>query len=118
MATDGQRPSPALRSRTPHPQPAPSLDRRVTARVIEHMNDDHADAVLLYVQVFGGIGEATEARMVSIDLCAMGLEYQSPHDPGVVQLTFEPPLTCAEDLRPRLVAMVNDARDRLREGTG
>ncbi len=102
----------------PDSQPASALDERIAARVMDHMNDDHADAVLLYVQAFGGIGEATQARMTSIDLAAMGLEYRSPRGSGVVKVAFEPRLTGAEELRPRLVAMVDDARERLRNGSG
>ncbi len=102
----------------PDSHPDSALDERIAARVIEHMNDDHADAVLLYVQAFGGVSEATEARMTSIDLATMGLEYRSPHGSGVVKVAFQPRLTGAEELRPRLVAMVDDARERLRDESG
>jgi putative heme iron utilization protein len=40
----------------------------VSDRICKHMNDDHADAVLVYAQVFGKTQAATAARMESIDL--------------------------------------------------
>ena len=92
------------------------LDPAVAARVIDHMNEDHADAVLLYVQTFGSAADATEARMVSISLAAMELEYRGPTGINTVQIAFKPPLSGPEELRPRLVAMVGTARGRLSQG--
>ena len=34
---------------------------------IQHMNDDHADANLIFVQERGGLPKATEATMVGVD---------------------------------------------------
>ena len=87
-----------------------SLDPAVTERIITHMNADHADAVLLYVQAFAAIENATSARMVSIDLLAMTLEYECPKGPGLARIVFDPPLTGPQEVRARLVALVNEAR--------
>ena len=78
-----------------------------------HMNADHADAVLLYVQAFAAIENATLARMVSIDLIAMTLEYECPEGTGVARIVFDPPLTDPQELRARLVALTNEARRAL-----
>ena len=90
------------------------MDPVLRQRVIEHMNEDHADAVLLYVRALGGIDDATEARMATIDLEAMVLEYRSAARTGTVQVDFDPPLAGFEEVRPRLVALVADARQRIR----
>ena len=98
-----------------HPQPRidTSLEPSVSKRIITHMNDDHGDAVLLYVQTFVPIGNATAARMVSIDLLAMTLEYEYPGGKGVARIVFDPPLAGSKEVRARLVAMVNEARRAL-----
>ena len=82
--------------------------------VIEHMNEDHSDAVLLYVKAFGGIEDATEAHMTSIDFEAMELAYQTPAGSGHLKVLFDPPLAEFGEIRPRLVAMIADARRRVR----
>ncbi len=95
-----------------HPQPRidTSLEPSVSERIITHMNDDHADAVLLYVQAFAPVERATAARMVSIDLLAMTLEYEYPGGTGVARIVFDPPLAGPQEVRRRLVALVKEAR--------
>ena len=39
----------------------------VILRICNHMNEDHADAVVLYAQAFGGLTDATAASLISIE---------------------------------------------------
>lgn len=48
----------------------------ISSRICNHMNEDHADAVVLYAQAFGGVANATAAEMVSIDAEGMNLRAQ------------------------------------------
>ncbi len=97
-------------SRHSEPRIDASLDPSVTEQIITHMNADHADAVLLYVQAFAHIENATAVRMVSIDLLAMTLEYDSPEGTGTARIVFDPPLTAPQEVRARLIVLVNEAR--------
>lgn len=42
-------------------------------RICAHMNEDHADAVLIYAQRFGTSPNSTAAKMLSIDAQGMNL---------------------------------------------
>ena len=53
----------------------------VSDRICKHMNDDHANAVVLYAQNFGGLSNATAAEMVSIDSQGMNLMAQLTSTP-------------------------------------
>ena len=46
--------------------------------IVAHMNDDHADANLLYVQALAGLADATEASLTGIDRYGMTLRAQTP----------------------------------------
>jgi putative heme iron utilization protein len=97
---------------------APRLEPAVAHRVIEHMNDDHADAVLLYVRAFGGMPQATAAQLTGIDLETMEIRFDQPAGPGQTLVRFDPPLRDAGEIRPRLVEMVAVARSLLQDGSG
>ena len=46
--------------------------------IVNHMNDDHADACLAYVQALGGLPAATSARLLSVDRLGMDLLASTP----------------------------------------
>jgi putative heme iron utilization protein len=84
----------------------------VSQRICAHMNDDHADAVLLYAKAFANVQEATAASMVSIDPQGMDLKVTVPQDTTTVRITFERSLTDSEDAHQTLIAMVRQARSQ------
>ncbi|MEM6708499.1 MAG: DUF2470 domain-containing protein [Pseudomonadota bacterium] len=88
-----------------------SLPDAAQRRIIEHMNDDHADACLLYARVFANCASATAARITSIAPTAMQLTCTVSGGEETVEVPFEPPLANAEDAHHRLVAMVREARE-------
>ncbi|MEL6138360.1 MAG: DUF2470 domain-containing protein, partial [Cyanobacteria bacterium J06628_6] len=51
-----------------------AITPQVSDRICKHMNDDHAEAVLMYAQVYGETPAATAARMKAIDADGMDLE--------------------------------------------
>ncbi len=83
---------------------------QVSDRICKHMNDDHADAVLLYAQTFGNRKDATAARMVSIDPEGMNLEAQIEGSAVPVRVTFDRTLKDSEDAHHTLIDMVKQAR--------
>jgi putative heme iron utilization protein len=78
------------------------------AGAVAHMNADHADAVELYARAFCD-AEAGPWRLAGID--PEGLELVLGD--RVERLWFDPPLTAAEELRPRLVHLAKAAREKL-----
>lgn len=86
------------------------ITAEVSERICQHMNEDHADAVLLYAQTFGGSPEATAAEMVSIDPNGMNLTAQVSGDAVPVRIEFDRILEGAEDAHHTLIAMIKEAR--------
>ena len=83
------------------------------ASIVSHMNEDHADAVALYLQVFAGVEAASEITMASIDAEGMDIAYRVENQAQVARVAFDPPLADAGEVRSRLVTMVNQARKQL-----
>lgn len=85
---------------------SPDISRRICA----HMNDDHADAVLLYAKVFGQRRDATAAQMEAIDPEGMDLTVQSDGTPTPLRIPFDHVLKDSEDAHHTLIEMVKQAR--------
>jgi putative heme iron utilization protein len=84
----------------------------VAAGICRHMNEDHADALLLYARTYGDLPGALGARMTSIDADGMDLAVRvdgvDDHVPA--RIVFDHPLRDADDARRTLIAMVRRAR--------
>jgi putative heme iron utilization protein len=78
----------------------------VSDRICAHMNDDHADAVLLYAKAYGQISNATAAKMLAIDPQGMDLQV----DESALRIPFDHTLTDSEDAHHTLIAMIKQAR--------
>ena len=81
----------------------------VSDRICKHMNDDHAEAVLLYAKAYGAATDAIAAQMVSIDAEGMILQVQGTPEPQL-RISFDHPLQDSEDAHQTLIAMVKQAR--------
>ena len=82
-------------------------------RAIAHMNADHAEAVLLYAQVFGRISDATEATMSDLDQHAMQLRVATPAGPRDLTIPLTREALSLASARDVLVEMVREARRRV-----
>jgi putative heme iron utilization protein len=82
----------------------------ISDRICKHMNEDHADAVLIYAQAFGNAPAATAAEMLSIDAEGMNLQAQVDGTPLPLRVLFNHTLANAEDAHHTLVAMIKEAR--------
>ena len=89
------------------------FDADVVKRIVDHMNEDHTDANLLYVEAFSEIGPCDSVHMLYIDHNGMDLECVFGNETSTTRIHFEPPLKDASEARERLVSMVKDARDKL-----
>lgn len=82
----------------------------ISSRICHHMNEDHANAVVLYAQVFGGINQASSAQMLAIDAQGMDLTAEVNGESVPVRIQFDHVLADAEDAHQTLIAMVKQAR--------
>lgn len=89
---------------------ADPLSPQISDRICKHMNDDHADAIVLYAQVFGGVPDATAAQMRQIDTTGMNLDVESAGEQKSLRISFDHELQDSEDAHQTLIAMVRQAR--------
>lgn len=82
----------------------------VSDRICAHMNDDHAEAILLYAKIYGNQPKAEAAKMLSIEPQQMNLEATINGETVPVTVNFERELTDSEDAHHTLIDMVKKAR--------
>ncbi|USR89336.1 DUF2470 domain-containing protein [Phormidium yuhuli AB48] len=82
----------------------------VSDRICKHMNDDHANAVLAYAQVYGDRQDAEAAEMLAIDPEGMDLSVQAKGETLNLRILFDHQLQDSEDAHQTLIAMVKQAR--------
>ncbi|ASC71142.1 hypothetical protein XM38_020920 [Halomicronema hongdechloris C2206] len=82
----------------------------VSDRICKHMNEDHADALVLYAQVYGKTPGVTAAAMESIDPAGMNLMATVNDQAVPVRVTFDHTLADAEDAHHTLIDMLKQAR--------
>lgn len=82
----------------------------ISDRICKHMNEDHGDALVLYVKAFGNSPEAESAEMISIDPQGMNFSAQVAGATVPVRVEFDHTLKDAEDAHHTLIDMVKQAR--------
>jgi len=88
-------------------RPDPLAD--VAAGIIEHMNRDHAAALIEYARHFAGEA-ADEATMVAVDRLGFKLRLRQGERLSSVRIAFPTEVQNAEQSRTTLIAMLRDAR--------
>jgi putative heme iron utilization protein len=83
------------------------------AGIIAHMNEDHADAQVLFCRHFAGLSDTTSASMSAVDrygfdLVAVSAEHRTP-----VRLAFPDECLTGHQVRAAMVTMVGEARSAL-----
>jgi len=89
-----------------------------SSTAVEHMNADHADAVLDMAHVLAGITDAISARVHAIDRHGMTLYADRGANAPLVtaRVAFvDGPLASADDVRGAVVALARRARERAEE---
>jgi len=77
--------------------------------IIEHMNRDHADALLAYARFFAR-EDAEEARMVAVDRLGFKLHLRNAERRWSTRIAFPREVTSAADSRTALIEMARTAR--------
>lgn len=83
------------------------------AGIIAHMNDDHADAMVLYCKAFSKATDITSTSMTGVDRYGFEMSAVTAEGPRPVRLAFAEPVSTPEEVRAALVAMLEDARTKL-----
>ena len=94
------------------PSPAP-FSREDVARMVSHMNDDHADSVLAYAQHFGQCRDATAATLIDVTVDAMTLKVVALNAEKEINIPFEHPLKSGHDAHMTMVKMSKAAKKSL-----
>jgi len=90
-------------------RPDPLAD--VAAGILEHMNRDHADALLTFARVLAK-AEADEATMVAVDRLGFKLRLRHGDRIHAARIPFPREITTPEQTRQVLIEMLRDARGR------
>lgn len=80
--------------------------------VLEHMNADHAGALVLMARTLAGQADATAAVMTGVDRYGFDLVVQSPSGRAAVRVGWGADLAGPDDVRPAMVRLVHEARAR------
>lgn len=86
---------------------------RGAERAIDHLNDDHDDALLEMAQALGGHPDATAARCVDADRTGLDLLVQTPTGETAVRVDYDEPIEGPEGLRKATVKLAQKARAEL-----
>jgi putative heme iron utilization protein len=81
-------------------------------RIVDHMNDDHADALVLFCRVLADRPGTARARMVGVDRYGFAvLAADGPDaDEVAVRLRFDAPVDTPDAARAAMVELVRRAR--------
>ncbi|KAI5806809.1 hypothetical protein DFH27DRAFT_359106 [Peziza echinospora] len=106
----------------------PPSEAAIKARIMNHMNADHADSVLLYLQHYTPYTTATATphppQLTDISLAHLTITHypsQTPIPGGEAVTTtipITPPMASYAEARVRLVAMAEEAQDALEKRGG
>lgn len=80
------------------------------ASVISHMNQDHADSLVLLCRHQAGLADTTAAVLKAVDRLGFEMSAATPAGPRFVRLGFPVPVDTPEQTRAAFVAMVKEAR--------
>ena len=86
-----------------------AITAAVSDRICKHMNDDHADSIVTYAEVYGKAENVSSARMLKIDPEGMDILAQVEGADTPVRVTFEKPLADAKEAHVVLVEMLKKA---------
>ncbi len=78
--------------------------------IIHHMNDDHADVMVLYCTVMSKAKDTTEATMVGVDRYGFEMSAMTKEGPRPIRLGFSKPVDTAVAVREEMVALAKRVR--------
>jgi putative heme iron utilization protein len=82
-------------------------------RILSHMNQDHADSLVLYARAFTRAQKPEKAVMTAVDRYGFEMTVTTPEGIGAARICFDAPLTSADEARTQLIALVRKAETQL-----
>jgi putative heme iron utilization protein len=89
---------------------APDPLASAAAGILSHMNEDHAEALVIVARVLGGLGGASRATMTAVDRYGFEFTAITPEGPRAKRLAFDETADTTTAVREAIVAMVKRAR--------
>lgn len=83
--------------------------------IVDHMNEDHADALVAYARAFTRATAAEEVTMSGVDRHGFELSVITDRGPRPARIAFDAPLESAGEARSAMVALLKRARAQLEE---
>merc|ERR1711907_103010 len=84
------------------------------ARVMKHVNEDHADTMLAFACFYGKLSHALAATPVDVSMKEMTLKVSMPSGTSHIKVAYTTgPLGSTKDIRPVMVKMHKEAFDGL-----
>ena len=77
---------------------------------VNHLNEDHADALLMMAQALGGYPDAESARCTGADRYGLDLTVSTPRGTAPARVGFAEPVTEPAGLRGATVELTRRAR--------
>lgn len=81
--------------------------------ILEHMNNDHADSLVVYAKAFGGAPEATGATMLTCDRYGFDLLIEAPTGKQAVRIPFGAATDTPDAVRQAMIRLVTEGRRQL-----
>ena len=80
------------------------------AGIIAHMNTDHNDANLLYVQNLANLQNCEDASMLGVDRYGVTLRALTQDGPRMARIGFPSPLSSPDEARPAIITLLDSAK--------
>lgn len=84
-----------------------------TGDIIQHMNQDHADALVAYARAFTRATDTDQAVMTGVDRYGFEMSVKTERGPRPARVAFGSDITTPTAARKALVALVKEARAKL-----
>ena len=92
---------------------SPDPIAKAAGPIISHMNDDHADTMVLYCKAFSKASDTSAAQMTAVDRYGFEMSATTGEGPRPIRLAFPKPITRPDEVRAGLVALAKSARETL-----
>ena len=81
--------------------------------ILEHMNNDHADALVIYAKTFGNAPQATGATMLTCDRYGFDMLIEAPDGKHAVRVPFGESIDTPDAVRQAMIRLVAEGRKLL-----
>lgn len=88
----------------------PDPMRPFAARIVEHMNEDHGDAMVEYCRAFTRATDARTATMTQVDRYGFEMFVETAEGARPIRLAFSEPIATSDQARKQMVMLVREAR--------